>query len=199
MRLLHSPQQRRLLLLAFAVIGIANALLIIRPWARDQVSATDMAVAAEPRVGAAGLPAAQALISVGKTQLLAEDDQREMRTALMFMSYFLLSTRGLAEKCVGHGIDVRPYSEVFAREHRAEYDRASRRLAGHGMNAEIVWTFFADQIAGLASGHIAQYARAHGGDEQRACRRLVEEPALFAGLRAYDANYPQLHARLMAD
>jgi hypothetical protein len=113
----------------------------------------------------------------------------------------LLSTRALGARCGTTGIDVAGYVDAFAADHAREYERASQTLSAHGLNAEIVWSLFTEQIEGLSKRHLDQYA-AHAGaadDHGVACRNLASRPRQFAEARNFKANYPALYSRLMME
>lgn len=188
--------RRRLFLLA-SLLGLINAVLLVRPWARDTVAATPMATAAAPASQSQSAVDSRALLAVGKTQLLSSEDGARVRASLMFVSYFLMSTRSLAAHCAAEGIDIATSAEAFAAAHQGEYGRASEILAGHGLNADLVWALYADQLERLSSGHLEQIGARHVTDRAGACRAIAAAGERYASVRSYAKNYPALHAALM--
>lgn len=188
-------RHRRAILAGLMVVGLCNALLLVRPWARDHVPATDMMTAAA--VPAAAAQGAQPWLNLAKTQLLSEDEGRRFKAAAMFVSYFLISTRAMAQKCGSIGYDFQPVTATFARVHASEYERASDILSSHGLNAEFIWMFFADKLDALSASHLDQLAALDATDRAGICARIVAAPERFAESRGYRRNHPDLHGSLM--
>jgi hypothetical protein len=197
-------RSRAILFGALALIGLFNAALFVKPWAKDHVQPTAMAVAAAPAPEATSV-GVNALLSVGKTALLSQPESDELRAGLMFASYFLLSTRALHSACERVGIDISRYVQAFATAHEAQYQKASTRLSGNGLNAEFVWGFFGSQLQEMAGRHLDQYAFRAGtaggadtaGGHAEACAEIAARPDAFVKARDFAERYPKLHAALM--
>lgn len=193
------PRRRTLVLIALSSIGIFNGLMLVKPWASDTVAVTAMAEAAAPRPSDGQSAGARSLISMGKTTLLPEDEQRRVRASLMFMSYFLLSTRSLGARCGELGEDVGAVARDFAAAHHDEYERASAVLGANGLNADIVWALYGRDLEALTQGHFNQYSRLYERNAAGVCQLFAAEPAAFTRQRSFAKNYPDLHKSLMTE
>jgi hypothetical protein len=189
-------RSKRLLMVVLAVVGVFNVALVLRPFEPETIEPVPMsaAVAAPTEATPVGL---RSYIGLVKAQAAGVDVRDQVHAAVMFTSYFLLSTRGIAAECQAAGHDFSAVASAFAAAHRREYDQASRVLAGYGLNSEVVWSFFAGDIARLATEHVNQYARRLDGKPATACSKLAGLPQAFAIARRFESNYPDLHGRLM--
>lgn len=193
------PNRRSSLLAVLMLAGLVNASLIIRPWARDAVTATDIATAAAAAPKEQATPSTQSLISLGKTQLLSADEAKRLKTGVLFMSYFLMSTRAFSARCAELGVDASAAATAFARSHTSQYDKASDVIGENGLNADLVWTFYSGQLAELAGRHIEQYAQHDRIEAAEVCRTLAKAPDRFVERRDFARLYPTLNAELMSD
>lgn len=196
MRLLL-PSRRTSILAVLMLAGLVNASLIIRPWARDAVTATDIAAAAAAAPKEQSAPSTQALISLGKTQLLSADEAKRLKTGVLFMSYFLMSTRAFSARCEELGVDATAAAKSFATAHTSQYQRASEVIGENGLNADLVWTFYSGQLSELAGRHIDQYAAHDRQQPAEVCRNLAAAPDSFVERRDFARLYPTLNAELM--
>jgi len=193
------PSRRASILAVLTLAGLVNASLVIRPWARDGVAATDIAAAAAAAPKEQNAPSTQALIALGKTQLLSADEARRLKTGVLFMSYFLMSTRAFSARCAELGVDAGATAAAFARSHTRQYDKASEVIGENGLNAELVWTFYSGQLAELAGRHIEQYAQYDRRPPAEVCRTLAATPDRFVEWRDFARLYPTLNAELMSE
>lgn len=189
-------RNRRKLAVALTAIGLINATLILRPWARDAVAPTDIAAAVAAPVAPQDV-GAQALISFGKAQIATAVDQRRIDDSMMFIAYFLLSTRAFGDQCEARGSSFETAKAAFASAHTSEYERASQFLAGHGINTEFIWAYFKTQLMELAAGHVTQFADLEGTDAASVCAKLASEPRFYTERRRFSVHHPELHGRLM--
>lgn len=195
---LPRPSRRASLLAVLTLAGLVNASLIIRPWARDAVPATDIAAAAAAPKDH-GAPSTQALLALGKTQLLSADEARRLKAGVLFMSYFLMSTRAFSARCAELGVDTSAMASAFAHRHGRLYDKASEVIGGSGLNAELVWTFYSGQLTEIAGRHIGQYAQYDRQMPAEVCGALAAAPDRFIERRDFARLYPTLNAELMGE
>jgi hypothetical protein len=188
---------RRALVAAIAAVSLLNATLLLRSLGGQEIAPTSAAEAAAPQRAPSGLPSAGSLVSVGKVAILGEDQSRQVRTATLFLSYYLISTRATTTLCAGEGVAIDAFTRRFADLHAGEYERASALLAPHGMNSELIWSIYGAQLETLAAGHVQRIATLDETGTRDACARIAEEAEQFAAGRRYAERFPELHASLM--
>jgi hypothetical protein len=186
----------RTLLLVFSAFGIVNAMLVLRPFTAEHVPPVPMSVAIAPVQGASPV-GLRAYISIAKTRTVPAAERDRVHAAIMFISYFLMSTRALGAECDNAGEDLATAKAAFANAHRPEYDRASTFLSSHGVNSDILWHLFKSDLTGLANEHLGQYASRFKASRAETCARLAAEPERFVAMRHFPTAFPDLHQLLM--
>lgn len=181
---------------ALTFVGLVQFALVLRPFEAETIDLVPMAaaIAAPTEAAPVGL---RSYIGLVKSQAAGVDVRDQVHAAIMFTSYFLLSTRGIAAECQAAGQDFSAVASAFATAHASEYEQASRVLARYGLNSEVIWAFFAGDVARLAAEHLRQYANRLDGKPATACSKLAGLPQAFAIARRFESNYPELHGRLM--
>ena len=187
---------RRVVFAALSVIGLINCVLLLRPFGQEGIEPVPISAAIAPAKSESPL-GLRAYVSFAKTRTVAAKDRDMIHASIMFISYFLMSTRGMGEHCDRTSTDLGPAKATFANVHQTEYEKASGFLASHGINSDILWQLFKTDLTNLASIHLDQYAARYSQTRAGTCQRLADDPESFAAGRFYRTNYPALHAVLM--
>lgn len=187
---------RRKVMLGLFVVGLINGIIVLRPFSRETIDPVPMSAAIAP-AGSGTSIGLRAYLSFAKAQVAPVAEREAIHASIMFLSYFLMSTRGMGEFCDRTGVDLGVAKATFANVHQDEYERASTVLAGHGVNSETLWGLFKPNLTGLAEVHLEQYGTRFNTNRTGTCARLAGEPENFAALRFFRTNHPAIYAQLM--
>lgn len=187
--------RRSTIVAILALIGLVNCWVMLRPLGGEDIAPLPITAAIAPSSAATPV-GLRAYVSLAKTRATGGDQRERTNAAIMFLSYFLVSTRGLGEVCEQAGVDLSAAKAQFAASHRQEYDLAATHLARQGLDSNILWTLFNANLVSLSVAHAEQYDLRFGTDRHGTCERLNADPAVFAAMRNFRSNYPTLHATL---
>jgi len=132
---------------------------------------------------------------------LVGDGASERAPAVMaaatFFGFYHVNLRSRVEYCARLGVDITPFTSLFARNHRREYERALAIAAEAGTSEEAIWSMVRPRLAMMVRTDMEAVASRLTTTPRGACEAIVTRADEFADRLAFATLQPDVRRILL--
>jgi hypothetical protein len=127
----------------------------------------------------------------------ASEHAPAVTAAATFFGFYHVNLRSRVEYCARLGVDITPFTSLFARNHRREYERALAIAAEAGMSEEAIWSMVRPRLALMVRSDMEAVANRLATTPRGACKAIVTRADEFADRLDFATLQPDVRRILL--
>ena len=140
----------------------------------------------------------EAIADAGRLLKDAPDEEKRRQTAAStFFGFYLVNMRSRAEYCQDQGVDIQPFTDLFARNHANVLAAARPILATTGYDEDKMYAMLKSQLRQMTEIDMKDIATGSKTDAKGACQLIVTNAEVVADRLQLAKVQPAVYRALM--